>query len=164
MGSLANPNGMNYNNPMSSMYAIDLNYVKNFNPIQINIKGQYSMSMVNGQNYISPVDTTTTYTFTNATTAAFGQISIRPAQVKNKILKNLELAFRYVNYTTPQNSTWGQNYSEEDVALDYWLSWRTVLKVGYENIKSDGTSAVTLSGTQGSTSISRMIIQFSTEF
>lgn len=164
MGSLANPNSMNYNNPTTTMYAFDLDYVKNFNPIQINIKGQYSMTLVNAQNYINPVDTTKTYTFTNATTSAFGQISIRPAQVKNKILKNLELAFRYVDYTTPQNSTWGQNYNEEDVSLDYWLSWRTVLKIGYESIKSDGTSSVSISGTQGSTSVNRMIIQFSTEF
>ena len=156
--------GSVYANAKANMYAFDLSTVQKISPFSVNIKAQYSMSMVNGQNYISPDDTTKTYTFTNATTAAFGQISIRPAQVKNKILKNLELAFRYVDYTTPQSSTWGQNYSEEDVALDYWLSWRTVLKVGYENIKSDGTSAVTLSGTQGSTSISRMIIQFSTEF
>jgi len=163
MGSLANPNAMNYNNPTSTMYAFDLDYVKNINPIQINIKGQYSMSIVNSQNYINPVDTTKTYTFTNATSSAFGQISIRP-QVKNKVLRNLELAYRFVDYTTPQNSTWGQNYTEEDVALDYWLTWRTVLKVGYENIKTNGTSAVALSGTQGSTTINRMIIQFSTEF
>ena len=164
MGSLANPNNMNYNNPMSTMYAVDLNYVKNIKSIQLNIKGQYNISTVNAQSYISPIDSTKTYSYTNTTTSAFGQISLRPAQVKNKVLKNLELAFRYVNYVTPQNSTWGQNYSEEDIALDYWLSWRTVLKAGYEIIKSDGTSSVALSGTQGSTSINRLIIQFSTEF
>ena len=164
MGSLANPNNMNYNNPMSTMYAVDLNYVKNIKAIQLNIKGQYNISTVNAQSYISPIDSTKTYSFTNTTTSAFGQISLRPAQSKNKVLKNLELAFRYVDYVTPQNSTWGQNYSEEDIALDYWLSWRTVLKAGYEIIKSDGTSSVALSGTQGSTSINRLIIQFSTEF
>ncbi len=171
-GAIATPQGATFSNtnatdtkgPMASMYAIDLNYVKNFNPIQLNIKGQYNVSMVTKQNYLNPVDSTQTYSFTNTTSAAFAQISLRPVQSKNRVLKNLELAFRYSNYMTPQNSTWGQNYTEEDVALDYWLSWRTVLKIAYENINSDGTSSVAISGVQGSTTVSRMIIQFSTEF
>ncbi|MBA3828600.1 MAG: hypothetical protein H0X33_06660 [Taibaiella sp.] len=163
-GSLATPTGSTatYNNPLTSIYGFDLNFVKNLSPIQINIKGQYNISNVNSQRYISPADTTQSYTFTNTTNAAFGQVSIRPTQSKNKVLKNVELAFRYVSYTTPNNSTWGQKYSEQDYGLDYWLSWRTVLKFTYENIKSDGTSSVDLSGAQGSTSIHRMILQFST--
>ena len=163
-GSLANPNNANYTNPSTSMYAADLNFVKNMNPLQINIKAQYSVSNVNTQHYVNPVDSTQTYSFTNTTTAAFAQLSIRPSMVSNKILKNLELAVRYVDYTTPSSSTGGQNYTEEDVSLDYWLSWRTVLKCTYENINSDGTSSTVLSGTQGSTAISRVILQFSTEF
>ncbi len=171
-GAIATPQGATFSNinptdrkgPIASMYAVDLNYVKNLSPIQLNVKAQYSVSMVNSQNYLSPVDSTQTYTFTNTTTAAFGQVSVRPVASKNKVLKNLELAFRYTGYTAPQNSTWGQNYNEEDVALDYWLSWRTVLKVAYENIKSDGTSSVSIAGPQGTTAISRVIIQFSTEF
>lgn len=171
-GSMAPQQGATFTNtsstdtkgPSTSMYAIDLNYVQNINPMQINIKAQYNASMVNNLNYLNPVDSTKTYSFTNTTTAAFGQISLRPALSKNNILKNLELAFRYSNYVTPQNSTWGQNYSEEDIALNYWLSWRTVLKVGYETIKSDGTSSVDITGPQGSTSINRLIIQFSTQF
>ena len=106
------------------MYAVDLNYVKTLSPIQLNVKAQYNVSMINNLNYLNPVDSTQTYTFTNTTSAAFGQISVRPVSSKNKVIKNLELAFRYSNYTAPKNSTWGQNYSEEDVALDYWLSWR----------------------------------------
>jgi hypothetical protein len=169
-GTLASPSGSTFTNinatdtkgPTTSMYAIDLNYVKNLNPVQLNIKAQYSASMVNNLNYLNPIDSTHTYSFTNTTTAAFGQVSVRPAFSKNKVLKNFELAFRYADYKTPQNSLWGQNYSEEDIALDYWLSWRTVLKLGFENIKSDGTSSTAVAGTQGSTAINRFIIQFST--
>jgi hypothetical protein len=171
-GAIATPSGATFTNtnptdtkgPVTSMYAVDLNYVKNISPIQLNVKAQYSASMVSNQNYLNPVDSTQTYTFTNTTTAVFGQVSVRPIASKNKVLKNLELAFRYTGYTAPQNSTWGQNYNEEDVALDYWLSWRTVLKVAYENIKSDGTSSVSITGAQGTTAISRLILQFSTEF
>ena len=165
-GSLAVPLGslIAYNNPVTSMYAVDLNFVKNINPVQINIKGQYNISNVNTQSYTSPVDSTKTYTFSNKTTAAFGQLSVRPVASKNNVIKNLELAVRYVTYTTPGNSTWGQNYTEEDLGLDYWLSWRTVLKLTYENIKSGGTSSAIISGAQGTTGINRMIIQFSTQF
>lgn len=172
MGSLATPQGATFSNidltstkgPSVSMYAVDLNFVRIINPVQINIKAQYSTAMVNNMNYVNPVDSTT-YTFTNATSTYFGQLSVRPSQSKNKILRKLELAFRYVNYTAPKQSTWGQNYSEMDVSLDYWLSWRTVLKLGYENIKSDGTTSLTnSSGLDGSsTGINRLIIQFSTE-
>ena len=172
MGSLATPTGATFSNinptdtkgPMVNMYAVDLNFVRIVNPVQINIKGQYSAAMVNSVNYY---DTTNkiNYTFTNTTSTYFGQLSVRSSKSKNKVLRNLELAFRYVNYTAPKQSTWGQNYSEMDVSLDYWLSWRTVLKLGYENIKSDGTtSQANSSGLDGSsTGINRLIIQFSTE-
>ena len=171
-GSLATPQGATFSNinpadnkgPNVNMYAVDLNFVKNINPVQINIKGQYSAGMVNNMNYVNPADSTT-YSFTNTTSTYFGQISLRPSKSKNKIFRNFEVAFRYVNYTAPKQSTWGQNYNEVDLSLDYWLSWRTVLKVGYESIKSDGTTSLTnSSGLDGSsTGINRLIIQFSTE-
>jgi hypothetical protein len=171
-GSLATPTAATFSNinatdtkgPMVSMFALDLNYVHNINPVQINIKGQYSTAMVNNVNYINPADSST-YTFTNTTSTYFGQASIRASKSEQKVIKNLELAFRYVNYTAPKQSLWGQNYNEIDLSLDYWLSWRTVLKVGYENIKSDGTTNNGISsGLDGSsTGINRMIIQFSTE-
>ncbi|MEO6832166.1 MAG: hypothetical protein ABI378_07225 [Chitinophagaceae bacterium] len=170
-GSLGSPQGATFTNlditskkgPNTSMYAADLNYVKNISPVQINIKGQYTTSMVSDQNYINPLDSTQVYTFSNKTSAAFGQISVRPVGARNNVVKNLELAFRYANYTSPVNSTWGQNYNEQDIALDYWFTWRTVLKVAYEHIKTDGTSSVATSGDQGSTLINRMVIQFSTQ-
>jgi len=171
-GSLAAAPGATFTNtditntkgPSVNMYAADINFVKNINPIQLNIKGQYSMSAVNTMNYVNPTDSTQKYSFTNNVSSAFAQVSVRPVQAQNKVLKNLELAYRYVTYQSPQNSTWGQNYTESDIALDYWLSWRTVVKVAYENINASGTSSVALTGTQGTSLVNRMIIQFSTEF
>ena len=122
------------------------------------------MSAVNNMNYMNPTDSTQKYTFTNSVSSAFAQVSVRPVQAQNKVLKNLELAYRYVTYKSPESSTWGQNYTESDIALDYWLSWRTVVKVAYENINASGTSSVALTGIQGSSLVNRMIIQFSTEF
>jgi hypothetical protein len=172
-GSLATPAGATFSNtdptntngPYISMAGVDFNFVHNYNPIQLNVKAQYSMAAVTKMNYLDTA-TSSNYTFTNTTSTYFAQASIRPSKSNNKVLKNLELAYRYVNYTSPKQSTWGQNYTESDIALDYWLSWRTVLKVGYEMIKSDGTtSQVQSSGLDGtSTNINQLIIQFSTEF
>ena len=150
--------------PMVNMYAVDFNFVRIVNPVQINIKAQYSAEMISGAYYIDPT-TNIPYTFTNNTSTYFGQLSVRPSKSKSKILRNCEVAFRYVNYTSPKQSTWGMNYNEVDLSLDYWLSWRTVLKIGYENIKSDGTtSQFKSSGLDGSsTGINRLIIQFATE-
>jgi hypothetical protein len=67
-----------YENAKSQSYAADLNYVKLFNPILVNIKGQYNYTFVNDQNYINPGDSSV-YTFDNKTTSGFAQVSLRPA-------------------------------------------------------------------------------------
>jgi hypothetical protein len=152
--------GSGYNNANASMYGADLSYVKNFNPILLNVKGQINWLKVNRQNYINPTDNSS-YTFDNKTTSAFAQCSIRPIGADNAFVKNLELAFRYVNYTTPGNSVWGQKYKEEDLGLDYWLSWRTVLKFTYAWSHSPSTANVSAGGTPGVTDQSILYLQFS---
>jgi len=166
IGNLAYPgNAQNpYSNPSVSMYGLDFNLVKNLSPFQLNIKGQYSLVKVNRQNFINPGDSTQTYSFDNSTKSGYGQVSLRPFLLENKLLKNFELAYRYTNYISPSGSTWGQNYKENDFGLDYWLSWRTVLKITYEDIQVQGTSSPILSGIQGSTQTNRLILQFSTGF
>jgi hypothetical protein len=155
--------GSNYNNANTTMYGVDLSFVKNIKPFLINLKGQYSRIKVNGQNYIKPTDSTA-YTFDNKTTSAFAQISIRPVTAENKILKNLELAFRYVNYTTPGNSIWGQNYNEEDIGLDYWLTWRTVVKFTYAWTHSVNTDNIFVGDTGDVTKTNNIYLQFSIQF
>jgi hypothetical protein len=152
--------GNTYKNANCTMYGADLSYVKTFNPFLINVKGQYSRLSVNSQQYIKPTDSTS-YTFDNKTNAAFAQISARPVGADNKFIKNLELAFRYVNYTTPGNSLWGQNYHEEDIGLDYWLTWRTVLKCTYAHTHSLSTSNVSAGGIPGVTDANQLYLQFS---
>jgi hypothetical protein len=152
--------GSSYNNANASMYGADLSYVKSFNPFLLNVKGQISWLNVNRQNYINPIDNSS-YTFNNKTTSAFAQFSIRPTGADNAIIKNLELAFRYVNYTTPSNSLWGQKYSEEDLGLDYWLTWRTVLKFTYAWSHSPSTAFVAAGGTPGVTDQNIVYLQFS---
>jgi hypothetical protein len=58
--------GSSYVNANSQCYALDLNYVHTFNPIQMNIKGQYNYIHINRQQYINPNDSSN-YTFNNTT-------------------------------------------------------------------------------------------------
>ncbi|MDR3716429.1 MAG: hypothetical protein P4L51_26790 [Puia sp.] len=155
--------GSSYNNANTTMLGADLSFVKNLNPLLINIKGQYSVIKVNSQNYVESSGNTL-YSFDNKSTSAFAQLSVRPVSAENKLLKNLELAFRYVNYTTPAQSLWGQNYHEEDIGLDYWLSWRTVLKFTYAVSHSLSTENIPAGGTGGTTDMNNMYLQFSIQF
>jgi hypothetical protein len=148
-----------FNKANSTMYGADLNYVKTLTPILINVKGQYNRSTVNNQQYIKPTDSTQ-YTFDNKSYSAFAQISIRPVSAESNLVKNLELAFRYINYKTPENSTWGQKYHEEDLGLDYWLTWRTVLKFTYAWTHATSTANVSAGGTPGITNTNNLYIQF----
>jgi hypothetical protein len=152
--------GANYNNAHTNMYAVDLNYVKTFSPFLINIKGQYNWLNVNNQNYTNPIDSTSTYTFNNKTNSAFAQIALRPVGLDNNVLKNLELVYRYIKYTTPTNSTWGQNYHESNIGLDYWLSWRTVLKLTYGKSRGVSTAGTATGVINGTTDVNNIYLQF----
>ncbi len=121
----------------SSSFAIDLNYVKLFSPILVNFKGQANYTWVNSQQYINPSDSSN-YSFDNKTTSDFAQIALRPTGSGNDFLKNCEIAFRYGRYVTPENSLWGQKSTIIDASLNYWITWRTVFKIGYQS--SNGTS------------------------
>ncbi len=155
--------GSNFTSANVTMFGADVNFVKTFNPFLVNIKGQYNRINVTNQNYISPVDSSS-YSFANKTSSSFAQFSIRPVGVDNKLLKNLEFAFRYSNYTTPNSSAWGQNFHEEDYGLDYWLTWRTVMKLTYARSHSLSTANVNIGGTPGITDTNSIYLQFSVQF
>lgn len=146
-----------YENAKSQSYAIDLNYVKLFSPILVNIKGQYNHTYVDQQYYVNPADSSL-YTFNNKTTSGFAQISLRPTGADAAFVKNLELAFRYGKYITPDKSIWGHQSDIIDISLDYWLSWRTVFKIGYQSNKSTSTA---IENTGDETKSESLFIQFS---
>jgi hypothetical protein len=123
----------------SVSYAFDLNYVKLFNPILVNFKGQANFTYVNSQQYVNDTDSSL-YTFDNKTTSSFAQIALRPTGSQNNFIKNLEIAFRYGHYVTPENSLWGQKSDIIDASLNYWITWRTVFKLGYQSNNGTSTS------------------------
>lgn len=152
--------GTAFQNVKGNMYAFDLNYVKMFSPLLLNIKAQYNIVDISNANYISPVDTTQTYSFNNHSTSAYAQCSVRPAGANN-FLKNFELAGRYTSYITPANSTWGNDQHSVSIGLDYWLSWRTVVKLTYEKFTGNSTASKDLNSFTGTANTNTLYLQFS---
>ncbi|MDP1725289.1 MAG: hypothetical protein Q8M15_00795 [Bacteroidota bacterium] len=145
---------LNYENVTAMLTAVDLSYVKIISPLMgiIDIKGQYSLSNISNAVYYNPEDTSR-YTFTNESSAYYVQMAYRPALAENQILKNFEIAGRYSAYTTPVGSLWADNKSQITVGLNYWLSWRTVIKANYqinESSMSGGHGMSTMTGGNGS--------------
>src|SRR5665647_2019671 len=131
--------GSTFQNVTANMYAFDMNMVENISPFQLNIKGQYNIINVGQADYINPADNST-YSFTNHTTTGFIQASLRPSFSDNNVFKNFELAGRYGDFTTAKNAIWGAKQTGWAAGLDYWLTWRTVVKFTYEAIKTSNNS------------------------
>jgi hypothetical protein len=158
-GKVGNP-GSRFESVKANMYAIDLNGLGNIKPFQFNLKGQYSVSDLSNATFINPLDSSN-YTFNNHMVSGYLSLSIRPSFAENKVLKNFELAARYSYYETPANSLIGTKDHSFAVGLDYWLSWRTVIKWTYEAIKANSTISSALGGNPGSISQSNsMYLQF----
>ncbi len=151
--------GTIYQDVKSNLYAIDLNYVKTFVPILLNIKSQYNIINIDDANYVSPLDPTQTYTFKNHTTNGFVQCAIRPTGIQ--ALKDLELAGRYTTYSTPANSTFGSDQHSFSIGLNYWLSWRAVARITYEAYTGNSTASQALNAFTGTTNSNTLFLQFS---
>ncbi|MDE3212184.1 MAG: hypothetical protein KGM98_03040 [Bacteroidota bacterium] len=155
--------GTAYQKVAANMYAIDMNLVENIQPFQLNIKGQYNIMNLTHANYTDP-NSNNSYSFTNHSTAGFIQAALRPSYSENNVVKNFEIAARYGNYTTPANSIWGAKSNALTFGLNYWLTWRTVIKFSYEAIKTTNTSDLNLGGTPGEINQSNtMYLQYSIE-
>ncbi len=116
------------------LWAGDLSFVKQITPIRgiIDIKGQYNHSQIGDAVYNDPGDAArATYTFNNQSSAYYAQLGYRPSMSGNNILKNIELVTRYSTLQTPDGSLWEGNESEMSFGINYWLSWRSVIKANY---------------------------------
>jgi hypothetical protein len=163
-GGLANGNAQ-FQNSRINMFALDLNYVKNINPFQINIKSQYNVVNITNQNFVNSLDTTQLYSFHNQTISGYEQISLRMVGAQNPIIKKLELAFRYGIYNTPTNSSYGDNNSQVDYGINYWINWRTVVRGTYEIITTNNTSNNNvISGLPDKSKYYAYHLQFSVQF
>lgn len=160
-GKVGNP-GTASQNARGNMYAFDLNYVKTFAPVLLNVKAQYNIQDISNVNYVNPLDATQTYTFNNHSTSAFAQCSVRPTGVNN-FLHDFELAGRYTTYNTPANSTWGNDQHSFSIGLNYWLNWRSVVKLNYETYTGNSTASQALNAFTGTTNTNTLYLQFSVQ-
>lgn len=127
--------GSEYEGVKANLFAVDLSLVKNLNFMKsvIDIKGQYNYSHVGDANYIVPDDTLGLYyDFNNVSSGYYAQLSIRPSLVSNNFIRKLELVARYSELQTPEGALWEQNPTQTTFGLNYWVDWKTVLKVGYQ--------------------------------
>jgi hypothetical protein len=88
------------------------------------------MQNIDDVNY--PASDTSTYTFDNKATAWFAQLSYRPSQIGNKVIRRFELAGRYCSLDNPKGSMWSTDKTQFGITLDYWIKWNAVVKIGYE--------------------------------
>jgi len=132
-----------YENVTAELMAVDLSFVKQISVIKgiIDIKGQYNISNISDATYFEthPGDSIPEeYTFNNSSTAYYGQLSYRPSMLENKFFKNVEIVGRYSVIQTPEGAEWEQEATQLTVGLNYWLSWRSVLKFSYQMTESEG--------------------------
>ncbi|MCX6290789.1 MAG: hypothetical protein NT126_03400 [Bacteroidetes bacterium] len=121
-----------YNNIGATYFGADLCYNKDIEAIKGSIvfRSQYAGRNVDKVDYA--LTDTTTYTFDNKVSAWFAQLSYRPTQVSNKVLRRFELAGRYGALDNPKGAKWGVDKTQLAIALDYWIAWNAVIKVSYE--------------------------------
>lgn len=139
-----------YEELRTNMYAVDLSFVKNvpFLKSMIDIKGQYNLVQTDDASYDDPEGLPgDEFTFKNESSAYYGQLSIRPSMSGNNFLRKLELVGRYSALETPEGALWEQNPTQTAVGLNYWIDWRTVIKIGYQTTdgleEHDATESVT---------------------
>ncbi len=138
MTGVVGSDGSQYEGVKAKLYAIDLSLVKNLNFMQsvIDIKGQYNYSQVDDANYKD--EDGDSYTFDNKSDGYYAQLSIRPSLVENKLIRKLEIVGRYSELQTSEGALWEQNPTQVSVGLNYWMDWRTVIKMGYQTTEGLG--------------------------
>lgn len=114
-------------------YAVDFSYVRTIPSWSsvIDLKAQYTAVDVDDANFPSHENPDDLITFDNKSTTWFAQLSLRPALMENKFVRNLELAGRYSTLKTPEGSEWEADNNQIDIGINYWVDWRTLFKISY---------------------------------
>jgi len=161
-GKAGDANSM-YQNATTYMGAGDIQYVFSNSNVTLNLKGQYNVQYVTRENYANPSDTSQTYSYNNLSMGYYAMAAVRPVS-SNKILRNFEFAARYSQYDSPKNSSWESHSRQITAGIDYWLTWRTVLKLTYENLYSSNPDNTNLGITNLRSDQNILFVQFSVQF
>jgi hypothetical protein len=125
-----------YKNVGAALYSADISYVRRLTFIKsmLDIKGQWNRVDVDKAEYLGGHDGDELILFDNSTAAYFGQVSIKPAFVKNNLVNKLEFVARYSEFKGPEETEWGLKKTQITLGINYWLDWRTVIKVAYQSV------------------------------
>lgn len=138
--------GSVYENLKTQQYALDLTYVKQLDFIKglFDVKAQWNWVNVDKANYIDSDDPTgnTTYTYDNKRNSVFAQAAYRPSMSPSKFLKKTELVFRYSGFNPPAGSKEPDKIKQYTYGLNYWINWRTAVKLAYQNQKNENAFLV----------------------
>ena len=137
-GIAGNKDDSLYSDVGSLLLAADLSYVKQIPQIKgiIDVKAQYTNSNVDKATYVATDGDT--IAFENTSNGFYAQLAYRPSMVGNKYLKNIELVGRYSVLNTPEGAEWESEQTQMAFGLNYWLSWRSVLKLTYQTTEVSG--------------------------
>ncbi|WP_339652621.1 hypothetical protein [uncultured Maribacter sp.] len=123
------------------LYALDFSFVKQISEIGgvVDVKAQYNSSNVDTATYIELEDgIAEEYSFDNQSNSFYGQLSYRPTMASSDFVKKLEFVGRYSDFNAPEGAEWEEKSVQYAFGLNYWLSWRSVVKLSYQTTETEG--------------------------
>lgn len=124
------------------LYAIDFSFVKQISGLAgfVDIKAQYNNSDVDDAIFIEMHEDgdEEEYTFENQSNSFYTQLSYRPTMAESDFLKQLEFVGRYSNFNAPEGAEWEEKSNQYAFGINYWLSWRSVIKVSFQTTETEG--------------------------
>ena len=58
--------------------------------------------------------------------------------VESDFMKKLEFVGRYSDFNAPEGAEWEEASVQYAFGLNYWLSWRSVIKLSYQTTETEG--------------------------
>lgn len=131
-----------YENVGAFLYALDFSFVKQIAPLKglIDIKAQYNNSNVDTATFIETHEDgdVEEYSFDNKSNSFYTQLSYRPIMADSDFLKKLEFVGRYSNFNAPEGAEWEEQSTQLALGINYWMSWRSVIKMSYQTTEKEG--------------------------
>ncbi len=123
------------------LFALDFSFVKQISGLGgvVDVKAQYNNSNVDTATYFElEDDILEEYSFDNQSDSFYGQLSYRPTMASSDFMKKLEFVGRYSDFNAPEGAEWEEKSTQYAFGLNYWLSWRSVVKLSYQTTETEG--------------------------
>lgn len=155
--------GSAYEDVGAFLYALDFSYIKQIPALSgiIDVKSQYNNSNIDKATYteLDENGIEEEYTFDNNSNSFYAQLSYRPTMADSDFVKKLELVGRYSNFNTPEDSEWEEQSIQYAFGLNYWISWRSLIKLSYQT-----TNRVGGHGSTGETTTNGLFVHWAIGF